>query len=137
MAEVLVVDDDPDAAEAFAEVLQCEGHHVRLAYDGEEGIREARSLLPDLVLLDVDMPMLDGPGMAQLMLVYNMGLEQVPIILVSGVPNLRDVAKRVGTPYFLAKPFTCTRLLDLVGRALTEGVAGRTPMPSSLQGERR
>lgn len=123
MGALLVVDDDPDAAETLAELLQYEGHEVRVAYDGREGLELIHTRLPDLILLDVDMPLLDGPGMAYAMLLHDAGQENVPILLVSGIPNLDEVAQRVGTPYRLGKPITCEHLLATVERALLE----RTP----------
>jgi len=127
MADILVVDDDPDVAEALGEIMRSEGHRARVAFDGEDGLREALARMPDLLLLDVDMPRLDGPGMAYALLVQNTGLEKVPIVLVSGVPDLREVARRVGTEYFLAKPFAYERLLSMVERALCERAPPRPP----------
>jgi DNA-binding NtrC family response regulator len=123
MADILIVDDDPDAAAALADVMEFEGHATRVAYDGEHGLRSARERTPDLVLVDIEMPILDGPGMARRMLLYDRGLEQVPVALVSGAPEIRSFAARVGTPYFLPKPYTFDQLVEVVGRALAE----RTP----------
>jgi CheY-like chemotaxis protein len=63
-ADLLVVEDDRDAAEALAEVLRDAGHRVRLALDGEEGLGLLEEVPPDVVLLDVEMPVLTGPEMA-------------------------------------------------------------------------
>lgn len=105
MAHLLLVDDDSDVVEAFAEVLRAEGHKVRTARTGEEGLLALRAApLPDLVVLDVDMPVLGGPGMAHQMLLHDAGEEKIPILLVSGSDNLPQIARRMGTPYFLRKP---------------------------------
>lgn len=120
MADVVLVDDDEDVAWALEQILEEEGHVVRVAHDGEEGLALLRQRLPDLVVLDVEMPRLGGPDMAYRMFVHNCGLENVPIVLISGVSDLPKVAARVGTPYFLAKPFDVKKLLGLVGRAVTE-----------------
>jgi len=131
VADLLIVDDDLDSAEALADILRVEGHEVRVGYDGREGLRLARERYPALALLDVEMPHLDGPGMAFHMFVHDMGLENVPVILLSGVANLADVAMTVGTPYFLSKPYRYERLMTLVDRALSEGVA---PTPVRTEG---
>jgi DNA-binding response OmpR family regulator len=123
MADLLVVEDDPDTGEALVAILRAYGHVVRIAYDGEHGLRLLKERLPDVALLDVEMPVLDGPGMVVSMLIRDAGLEKVPIVLLSGVPDLRAVAARVGTPYYLAKPFPFAALDELLGRALSE----RTP----------
>ena len=121
MAHLLLVDDDSDVVEAFAEVLRAEGHEVRTARTGEEGLRALRAApLPDLVVLDVDMPVLGGPGMAHQMLLHDAGEEKIPILLVSGSDNLPQIARRMGTPYFLRKPCDVGPFLDILGRALRE-----------------
>ena len=76
--------------------------------------------LPELVLLDVEMPVLDGPGMAMAMFVHDMGYEDVPILLTSGVADLARIASRVGTPYYIVKPFDVDPFLRLLDAALLE-----------------
>lgn len=123
MANVLIVDDQPDMVELSGELLQSAGHHVRTGSNGEEGLKSLDSEpLPDCVLLDVDMPVLSGPEMVHRMLLHDAGEERIPILLISGRDDLAAVAKRVGTPYFLAKatPDYGTALLKLLDRALVE-----------------
>lgn len=76
----------------------------------------------DLVLLDVEMPVMDGPAMAYQMFLHNLGLEGIPVLLISGVPELVRIAKEVGTPYFVSKPFKYERLIAAVTRALSERI---------------
>ena len=128
---MLIVDDDPDVAEAFSEVIQAEGHRPRVAYNGREGLRQLEVEIPDLVLLDVDMPVLTGPDMARAMFVHNVGLDRIPVILVSGVPDLCEKATQVGTPYALAKPFRYEQLAAIVASALRERVPPHPAAPSS------
>lgn len=123
MADLLIVDDDMDMAELLGEALAHRGHQIRIAHDGEAGLRELAIRMPDAVLLDVEMPILDGPGMAYEMFIRNCGLEAIPIILLSGVVDLERIAARVGTPYFLGKPYALGAVRALCERALTE----RTP----------
>ena len=123
MATVLIVDDDLDIADSSRDLLEADGHEVRIAHDGEQGLVSlAAAPLPDCVLLDVDMPLLDGPGMAHQMLLHDAGEEKIPILLVSGRRDLPDVAARMGTPYFLAKASADYGdvLLELLARALRE-----------------
>ncbi len=63
--------------------------------------------------------------MALGMLIHNMGLEKVPVILLSGSPELDRIASEVGTPYFLTKPYRMVEILALVKRALVERLAPR------------
>lgn len=122
MADVLIVDDDPDAAETLADILGLSGHVARVAFDGEQGLRLLEQRMPDVVLLDVDMPRLDGPGMATEMVHRNSGLEHVPVILISGVPGLATIANGIGTPYFLGKPCTLVQLQTTLARVLVERI---------------
>ena len=123
MADVLIVDDDSDTAELLAELLQHTGHTTRVACDGREGLVRLDERLPDVVVLDVEMPKLTGPEMALEMFLHNRGLETVPIVLCSGALDLETFARHVGTGYFLAKPYDASELLALIERAIVE----RTP----------
>ena len=120
MAHLLVVDDDVDVCWMLQELLEREGHVVRVANDGEAGLRLLDESRPDAIVLDVEMPRLDGPTMAYRMFVHNAGLENIPIVLLSGVHDLHATAQRVGTPYYLGKPFDFEALMSIVGRAVVE-----------------
>ena len=123
MASVLIVDDDPDLLEVTQELLKAAGHEVRVGRSGQQGLRcLSQATLPDCVLLDVEMPVLNGPQMAHEMLRHDAGEEKIPIVLVSGRKDLPEVAARMGTPYFLAKGSAnyAELVVELVGRALGE-----------------
>jgi DNA-binding NtrC family response regulator len=120
MADLLIVDDDLDVVWVLEQVLLGEGHVVRVAHNGEEGLKLLVERSPDLVILDVEMPILDGPSMAYQMFVHDCGMEEIPILLISGVFDVDVVAQRVGTPYFLSKPFDPNELLRLIRRTFTE-----------------
>jgi CheY-like chemotaxis protein len=122
---VLVVDDDLDLIEIFGAVLRDAGHDVRTATSGEEGLRALRSApLPDVVVLDVDMPPgMSGPEMAHQMLLHDAGEDRVPVILMSGNPDLPAIAKRMGTPYWLSKPGSIGAFLQILERARLDRVA--------------
>jgi CheY-like chemotaxis protein len=125
VADLLVVDDDEDVAETLADILRDEGHVVRTACDGSQGLERLAERLPDAVLLDVEMPLLTGPQMAVRMFLNDCGQEDIPIILQSGVKELTAVAALVQTPYFLSKPFTIEEMLSLLSRVLVERAPAR------------
>jgi DNA-binding NtrC family response regulator len=128
MANLLIVDDDNDLVATLGEILRGEGHEVHKASTGEEGLIVLRGAsLPDAVVLDVDMPILGGPGMAHDMLLHDAGEEKIPIILMSARTDLPEIARKMGTPYFLAKPPTLDAFLTLLDRALRER---RAPSPA-------
>ena len=129
MADVLMVDDDYDLAAILGDVLTDLGHTVRLAPNGMHGVAALQRGLPDVVLLDIEMPVLDGPGMAYQMFLLDSGMENIPIVLISGYVDLAIIARRVGTPYFAPKPCPLDRILRLLDRALAERIP---PRPESL-----
>jgi FixJ family two-component response regulator len=94
-----------------------------------------QELAPEAVLLDVEMPRLDGPGMIEEVLRIDAGLEQIPVVLVSGAPNLTTIARRSGTPYFAKKPYELTKLLAVLQRALEERTAPSPQRSDAGSGE--
>jgi CheY-like chemotaxis protein len=124
VSRILLVDDDHDVGEVFAEVLRMQGHDVQTAGTGDAGLQTLRAApLPDLVILDVDMPVMSGPEMAHHMLMHNAGEERVPVVLVSSRHDLSLIAGRMGTPYFRQKSGDMDGFLRLIERALSERVA--------------
>ncbi len=119
MVNILIVDDDSDLADTLGAVLQKKGYAVKCTRSGEEGLRSLKTPpLPNVVILDVEMPVLDGPGVAHRMLLHDAGQEKIPIVLVSGHADLPQIAARMGTPYFLRKPCGIPDILDVLNRAL-------------------
>jgi DNA-binding response OmpR family regulator len=125
MANLLVVDDDRDVAAPLITFLEILGHTVRYAADGYAGLDALRVGFPDMILLDVDMPRLSGPGMVLRMFAEDAGRENIPILVVSGVADIDAVAEMIGTPYFIAKPFHLEQLEQLTNLVLREKRAPR------------
>jgi len=125
LADLVIVDDDLDMGALLAEVLGAAGHTCRVAHNGREGLALVTQRVPDLVLLDVEMPVLSGPEMAYILFVRNCGDEKIPVILLSGMVGLARVAATVGTPYYLAKPSSFQEVQRLVDRALAERIPPR------------
>jgi DNA-binding NtrC family response regulator len=130
VADLLVIDDDVDTGDVLAELLRDEGYEVRVGRNGRDGLAQVKTRRPDVVLLDVEMPVLTGPEMAYAMFLHDMGMEEIPIVLLSGVLGLPEVARVVGTTYFLEKPYDLRRLLMLLKTALAER---RPPHPQIEQ----
>jgi FixJ family two-component response regulator len=126
-ASILIVDDDADIAESLREVLAASGYAVRTASGGRAGLRSLVAYaLPHCVILDIDMPWMSGPQMAHQMLVHDAGQEKIPIILLSGHPDIAAIARDVGTTYFLRKPVELVELRSMVEKAVQEKLA---PVP--------
>jgi CheY-like chemotaxis protein len=119
LANILIVEDDCDTAEGLAELLFAIGHDTRTAPNGLEGLRRIAERVPDVVLLDAEMPILDGPGMARRLADQRAGLPRIPIVLISAAANIRDLARQMSTPHFLKKPFSLNVLIHAIEQALT------------------
>lgn len=118
LPHVLVVEDEPQVAAILTEILRSR-YRVDLARDGAEGLAKARSLHPDLVVMDVFLPQLDGLDAAAALQGSN-DTASIPIILLSAH---RDVAAKLsklnlGAVDYLTKPFQTQELLARVERAL-------------------
>lgn len=110
MRRLLVVDDELAILEALQEVLSSEGYAVSTASNGAEGLKRAAEEPPDLVLLDLMMPVMDGWEMLRRMK-EDTRLQHVPVIVMSAGRVLAGELKGL---HFLAKPFDLDRLLVLV-----------------------
>ena len=114
--KVLAVDDDPGMRELLQSILATEGVEVFTAIDGEDGIQKAFEIKPDLILLDVGMPNVDG-------LTFCMAIQtitdarKIPIIIITGQTNRDRVpaCQKAGADDFLAKPLQIDELLACVG----------------------
>jgi CheY-like chemotaxis protein len=121
---VLVVDDNHDGADTLGALLRLWGHDVRVAYDGIDGLQTARSYRPEVVLLDLALPRLDGYGLAE-RLHGSTELPQARLIAVTGLCGDRPQARcaRAGFDHFLLKPVDPDQLHDLLSE-LAQQVAG-------------
>ena len=110
---VLVVDDSVDSAETIAELLRLWGHDVCIAHDGEEALRRAREILPDVVLLDIGLPGLDGYAVAAQL--RSEGLPKRLLVAITGYSELddRDRMKEAGFDRHLVKPVEPSALQGL------------------------
>jgi DNA-binding response OmpR family regulator len=81
-AKILLIDDDPDFVEATKVVLESRPYEIITALGGEEGLKKAREEKPDLVLLDVIMPDIDGFQVCQ-QLKKDLQLSQIPVIMIT------------------------------------------------------
>lgn len=114
---ILVVEDDVDTAESTSLLLRTLGHRSRAALSGEGALTEAPAFHPDLMLIDLAMPKLDGCELAnRLRLMPDFG--QTPLIAVSGFVDAkhRQLAVDAGFDGFLSKPFTLEDLQGLIAR---------------------
>ena len=112
MARILVVDDSPTETEAFRSVLEKNGHEVLNAENGADGVAMARQELPDLVLMDIVMPGLNG-FQATRQLTRSPETKNIPVVIVTTKDQETDRVwgKRQGASGYLVKPVSESRLL--------------------------
>lgn len=118
MSDILVVDDEPGIRDLLREILEDEGYEVRLAENGEQAKTARLSKMPDLVLLDIWMP--DVDGLSLLKEWGSHGLLTMPVVMMSGHGTIHTAveATRSGAFDFLEKPIPYKKLLQTVERAL-------------------
>lgn len=114
---ILVVDDNLDAAESLAALLRHMGHDVQVARDGRAALEAARLNSPQLVLLDLGMPGVDGYGVVQRLRREN-GFDSVPFIAVtgSGLPEDLRRSREAGFDAHLVKPVALDTLRQVLER---------------------
>ena len=110
---ILIVDDDERLREFVRVNLEMEGYQVREAADAEEGLAALEDEAPDLILLDVMMPKMDGWEMLQRVQERH-GVGAIPVIMFSGKVEEKDLegAQRRGAQAFIGKPFNPQQLIE-------------------------
>ena len=112
---ILLVEDDPSVRELLRVLLEVEGYEIVEARDGQEGLEKAGSLKPDLMILDLMMPEVDGERLIT-MLRDEPSLRRMPVIVVSGRHEALDRCRDlIGSENVFSKPFEPVKLLDRVG----------------------
>jgi two-component system nitrogen regulation response regulator NtrX len=131
MSEILVVDDEPGIRDLLKEILEDEGYEVRLAENGEQARAARQEKAPDLVLLDIWMP--DVDGLSLLKEWVSDDLLTMPVVMMSGHGTIHTAveATRLGAFDFLEKPVPYKKLLATVEKALSSR-PNRAALPASL-----
>lgn len=116
--QILVVEDEPEVAAIVAEILRSR-YRVEVARDGAEGLAKARSLHPDLIIMDVFLPKLDGLD-AAVALKSSSDTADIPVILLSAHQGVSEKVRalNLGAVDYMGKPFQGLELLNRVERAL-------------------
>ena len=121
---ILLVDDDPDFVEAVKVIVENGGYQVQVAYDGKEGLEAVKEYKPDLIVLDVMMPVMDGHATCAA-LKKNPATKEIPVILLTAVADRvttskyshRDMLESEAEDY-MPKPVDPPELLTLIQRWL-------------------
>lgn len=123
---LLLVDDEPDLVQMVSVRLKAAGYEVSTAYDGQEALEKARQSQPDLMILDLMLPKLDGYKVCRL-LKFDERTRAMPILILTARAQVEDVtlATECGADAYLTKPFEAKVLLAKLQELLA--AAGKIP----------
>lgn len=113
---LLVVDDEPDLLDLMSEALSSQGYRVATAKHGQEALQRIRDEEPQLILLDMRMPVMDGWTFARI-LRERYG-RRIPVVVVTAAEDSKLRAAEVGAECHLGKPFALQQLYDVVSDTL-------------------
>jgi DNA-binding response OmpR family regulator len=123
--KVLIVEDDKFLRDLMSEKLAHEGYDVKIALDGEEGLKAALAELPDLILLDLILPRIDGFAVLE-KIKADPKLEKIPVLILSNLGQKEDVTRALslGAVDFLIKSnFTLGEIVEKIKSVLKEKLA--------------
>jgi DNA-binding response OmpR family regulator len=117
--KVLIVDDEKDIVETLKFLLENEGIDCFVAYDGEEALGLAKSQTPDLIILDVMLPKINGYKVCRL-LKFDSKYKHIPILMVTARTQEEDkiIGEETGANEYITKPFDIEHLTSIVKKYL-------------------
>ena len=115
MTRILIVDDSPVDAQNLKNILIDAGHLVTVATSGTDGVSKAKASPPDLIMMDVNMPGLDGFSAAR-QLMQDVGTKGIPVVLVTSKNQKADRvwAQMLGVKGYVTKPYTPDQILGAI-----------------------
>jgi DNA-binding response OmpR family regulator len=113
--KILVVDDEVDLVETVRFPLEMEGFDVLVSYNGEDALNQARKESPDLIILDLMLPKLDGYKVCRL-LKFDERYKNIPILMLTAKTQEKDkiLGKETGADEYITKPFEMDYLMEKV-----------------------
>ena len=116
---VLIVEDDPRQMRLIGDLLKVSGYSTIEATDGEKGVELAKAKKPDLILMDIMMPKMDGYTACR-EIKLDKATRVIPVVMVTSLdyPLNKELGKDVGADGYITKPFGHQELLDVIHRFL-------------------
>ena len=134
MASILSIEDDADLQQALGMALYNAGYEVHYAFHGKEGYDKILSLHPDLILLDLMLPMMSGQEILKQVRVRP-ELRDIPVIVITALINDENKIERAlqnqGDVHYIRKPFHLNELIELIGRTLRSTPKSQ-PLPPTV-----
>lgn len=117
--KILIVDDEIDIVETLKFILEDSGYQCYCAFDGEEGLNLAREIMPDLMILDVMMPKINGYKISRL-LKYDNKYKNIPIMMITARSQDEDklIGEETGVNEYITKPFELDYVVNKVNEYL-------------------
>ena len=130
-SRILLVDDEPSIVKMVGKRLEVEGFEVLIAADGQDGLTKARSELPDLIVLDLMLPKLNGYEVCT-MLKQDARYQKIPIILFTAKAQEKDekLGMECGANAYVRKPFRAQELLETIRGLLPGAPAASAESPA-------
>jgi len=124
--KILLVDDEVDLVETVRFPLEMEGYHVLVSYNGEDALNQARKENPDLILLDLMLPKLDGYKVCRL-LKFDERYKHIPILMLTAKTQEKDkvLGMETGADEYITKPFEMDYLMEKVKEYLNKLESGK------------
>lgn len=117
--KILIIDDEPGLLKALTVRLESEGYEIDTAKDGFEGLNKARATGPDLIVLDLMLPKINGFKVAR-MLKFDDNYKNIPIIMLSARSEDADkeLGKETGGDVYMEKPYNEEDFIEAVGKLI-------------------
>lgn len=132
--KILVVDDEPDIVELIAYNLKREGYQVHTAYNGQEAVTTAKKTMPDLIILDVMMPKMDGIEACRIMRAMPEFKSTFMVFLTARSEEYSEIAGfNVGADDYIAKPIKPRALLSRINAILRRNAQSEEPAEEKLE----
>ena len=119
MKKILIVDDEQDIVESLKFVQESSDYSCYTAFNGEDGLKLAKELIPDLIILDVMMPKINGYKISRL-LKYDSKYKNIPILMITARSQEEDklIGEETGADEYITKPFDLDNVLKTVDKYL-------------------
>ncbi len=123
MAKVLVVDDERDVVELIKFLLERDNHQVVEAFNGREALERVAAEIPDLIILDIMMPEMDGYTV-NARLTENEATRRIPVIILTAKGQMRDVFEMASNvAFYMEKPFDPKHLREKIQEVLNKAAS--------------
>jgi len=125
MKKILIVDDEQDIVESLKFVLELAGYSCFCAFNGEDGLKMVKEIVPDLIILDVMMPKINGFKISRL-LKFDKKYKDIPIIMLTARSQAGDklIGEETGVNEYITKPFDLDNVTETVNKYLRNVNAG-------------